>query len=81
MSTLATWLLRWQPIAIHGAILAGARPEAVAGALAHTVEVTFARWQERAVRQRDFMIGGKPDITAEEYMIVTTRFAGGSLAH
>ena len=33
MSALAQWLRRWQPIAIHGAILAGARPEAVAGAL------------------------------------------------
>ncbi len=30
MSALATWLQQWQPIAIHGAILAGARPEAVA---------------------------------------------------
>jgi hypothetical protein len=33
MSALATWLHEWQPIAIRGAILAGARPHAVAGAL------------------------------------------------
>jgi hypothetical protein len=32
MSALAMWLTRWQPIAIHGAMLAGAKPEA--GALA-----------------------------------------------
>jgi hypothetical protein len=43
MSSLAMWLRRWQPVAIHGAILAGARPEAVAGALGDTVEGTFAR--------------------------------------
>jgi hypothetical protein len=33
MSALANWLTGWQPIAIHGAMLAGAKPEAVAGAL------------------------------------------------
>jgi hypothetical protein len=33
MSALAKWLTRWPPIAIHGAMLAGAKPEAVAGAL------------------------------------------------
>ena len=26
MSALGKWLRRWQPIAIHGAVLAGARP-------------------------------------------------------
>ena len=67
MSALATWLRRWQPVAIHGAILAGARPEAVAGALGDTVEVAFARWREWALNQRDFIVGGKPGITAEEY--------------
>jgi hypothetical protein len=34
MSALGKWLRLWQPIAIHSAMLAGARPEAVAGALA-----------------------------------------------
>ena len=34
MSALATWLARWQPIAIHSAVLAGARMEAIAGHLA-----------------------------------------------
>ena len=29
MSALAAWLRRWQPLAIHGAMLAGAKPEAV----------------------------------------------------
>jgi hypothetical protein len=33
MSALARWLTRWQPIHIHRAILAGAKPEAVAAAL------------------------------------------------
>jgi hypothetical protein len=32
MSALGAWLRRWQPIAIHSAMLAGARPEAIEGA-------------------------------------------------
>ena len=60
MTALATWLRRWQPVAIHGALLAGARPEAVAGALGDTVEVAFCRWREWALVQRDFIVGGNP---------------------
>jgi hypothetical protein len=74
MAALAMWLRRWQPIAIHGAILAGARPEAVAGALGDTAEVTFGRWREWALIQRDFIVGGKPGITAEEFDAVAGRF-------
>jgi hypothetical protein len=33
MSALAKWLQRWQPIAIHSAVLAGARMEGITGAL------------------------------------------------
>lgn len=79
MSALAAWLRRWQPVAIHGAILAGARHEAVAGALGATVEVTFTRWSEWAIRQRDFISSGKPGITAEEYEIVIRRFTANDM--
>jgi hypothetical protein len=75
MSALATWLRRWQPMAVHGAILAGARPEAVAGAFGEGVEVAFDRWHEWALRQRDSIIAGKPGITTEEYDTVQDRFA------
>ena len=75
MSALASWLHRWQPIAIHGAMLAGARPEAVAGALGANLQATFQQWHEWAVRQRDFTVGGKLGITAEEYEAVAHRFA------
>lgn len=74
MSALAAWLRRWQPIAIHGAILAGSRPEAVAGALGEGVEVAFERWREWAVVQRDNIIGSKPGITGEEYEIAAHQF-------
>jgi len=67
-------LCQWQPIAIHGAILAGAPPEAVAGALGDTVEVAFERWNEWALVQRDFIVGGKVGITSEEYDMVARRF-------
>ena len=74
MSALAKWLRRWQPIAIHSAMLAGARPEAVAGALGNSLEVAFERWHEWALVQRDIIIGGRPGITAEEYNEVVSRF-------
>ena|ERR1700689_3142460 len=75
MSALAEWLTRWQPIAIHSAVLAGAKMEAIAGALGSSLQAAFDRWHEWALRQRDFIIGGRPGITAEEYDVVARRFA------
>jgi hypothetical protein len=79
MSALATWLRRWQPMVIHGAILAGAHPEAVARALGERVEVAFDRWREWALRQRDFTVAGKPGITAEEFGAVARGFADSGI--
>jgi hypothetical protein len=59
MSALTKWLTRWQPIAIHCAVLAGARMEAIAGALGNSLQVAFERWNERPSRQRDFVVNGK----------------------
>ena len=78
MSALATWLDRWQPIAIHGAMLAGAKPEAVAGALGNRLQAAFERWHEWASRQRDFIVNGKPGITEDEYQAVARRFGLGT---
>jgi len=75
MSALGKWLRVWEPIAIHSAMLAGARPEGVAGALGNSLQVAFDRWHDWALQQRDFTIGGKPGITAEEYDAVAHRFA------
>jgi hypothetical protein len=75
MSALAKWLRRWQPIAIHGAMLAGAKPEAVVGALGNSLNEAYQRWQEWASQQRDFIIAGEPGITEEEYETVAQRFA------
>ena len=67
-------------IAIHGAMLAGAKPEAVAGALGKSIDVAFERWHGWAARQRDFIIAGKPGITEEEYEAVARRFAAATSA-
>ena len=75
MSALAAWLRRWQPIAIHSAMLAGAHPEAIQGALGNSLQVAFDRWHEWALRQRDFLVGGKPGITISEYDTAARRFA------
>ena len=75
MSALAKWLNRWQPIAIHSAVLAGAKMDAVAGAFGNSLQVTFDRWHEWVSRQRDFIVNGKPGITEDEYEAVARRFA------
>jgi hypothetical protein len=75
MSALAKWLQRWQPIAIHGAILASAKPEAVAGALGNSVDEAYQRWHEWASRQRDFIVNGEPGLTEDEYQAVARRFS------
>ena len=81
MSGLATWLRRWQPLAIHGAVLAGARPDAVAGALGDSVHVAFHRWRDWATRQRDCVFDGRPGITSQEYDIVASQFAAIGINH
>lgn len=75
MSALANWLRRWQPIAIHSAMLASVRPEAVSGALGNSLDVAFRRWHEWAVQQRDLIVGSRPGITQDDYEAVARRFA------
>ena len=75
MSALAEWLTRWQPIAIHGAVMASARMDAIAGALGESLQVAFDLWHEWASRQRSFIISGKPGVTEHEYEAVARRFA------
>jgi hypothetical protein len=75
MSALGKWLRLWQPIAIHSAMLAGVRPEALKGALGNSLQVAFDRWHEWATQQKDFVFNGRPGITAEEYDTVARRFA------
>lgn len=80
MSALATWLTRWQPIAIHGAMLAGAKPEAVAGALGSSLQVVYERWHEWASRLREFVSDGRLGITEDEYDAVARQFAAVGIA-
>ena len=75
MSALGKWLRLWQPIAIHSAMLAGARPEALEGALGNSLEVAYERWYEWAIQQKDFVSNGRPGITPEEYDTGARRFA------
>jgi hypothetical protein len=81
MSALGAWLSRRQPIAIHKAMLAGVRPEAIQGALGNSLQAAFDRWHEWALRQRDFVNGSKPGIAADEYDIVRRRFAALGVKH
>jgi hypothetical protein len=56
-------------------MVAGVRPEAVAGALGNSLDVAFQRWHEWAIQQRDLIIGSKPGITKADYETVAQRFA------
>ena len=49
--------------------------ESITGALENSMQVAFDRWHEWASQQRDFIIGGKPGITEEQYEAVVRRFA------
>jgi hypothetical protein len=74
MSALASWLRRWQPIHIHGALLAGTGLEEEAAALGSSLDETFNRWHEWASAQRDLVIAGRAGITEEEYAEVADIF-------
>jgi hypothetical protein len=74
MAALGRWLTRWLPIAIHSAMKAGAEPAVVARACGLDVDAVFQQWNEWAVVQRDFIIGGKPGITADDYETVESAF-------
>jgi hypothetical protein len=75
MSALGGRLRRWQPPAIHSAMLAVACPEAIMGALGNNLQTPYERWHEWAARHRDFITSGRPGITAEEFDAVARRFA------
>jgi hypothetical protein len=53
---------------------AGAKPEAVAGALGNSLDEAYRRWHEWASVQRDFICNGEPGITEGEYEAVARRF-------
>lgn len=74
MAALAKWLDRWLPVAIHGAMMAGAKPEAVAGACGMGLDAAFQRWNDWAKIQRDYLANAKPGITHAEYDAVKRRF-------
>jgi len=75
MSALARWLVRWQPIQLHRAVLAGAGLQAVAAALGGSVDEAFRLWHPWAVQQRKSVVWGKPGVTAEEFETVVRAFA------
>jgi hypothetical protein len=75
MTVSAEWLTRWQPIAMHRAIRAGATPQQVADAAGMGVRRAFERWERWADIQRDSIVAGRPGVTEAEYQAVRARFA------
>jgi hypothetical protein len=75
MTVVAEWLTRGQPAAVHRAILAGATPAQVAAAAGIGVRDVYERWQEWADTERSVIIGGRPSVSEEAFVMVLTRFA------
>jgi hypothetical protein len=76
LSTVAAeWLTRWQPIAMHRAIIAGATPAQVSDAAGMSIRDVYERWHKWADGQRQLFIGGRPAVSEEAYVTVLTRFA------
>ena len=80
MSALTRWLVRWQPIQLHRAVLAGAGLGATAAALGGSIDEAFRLWQPWAVKQRESLICGKPGVTAEEFETMARAFAIAGLS-
>jgi hypothetical protein len=75
MSALTRRLIRWQPIQLHRAVLAGAALEAAAAALGGSVEDAFRLWHSWAVQQRESVICSGPGVTVEEFETVARAFS------
>lgn len=74
MTVSAEWLARWQPIAMHRAIRAGATPQQVADAAGMSVRRAFERWERWADVQRHSIVAGRPGVTEVDYQAVRARF-------
>lgn len=72
MSALAMWLRRWQPIHIHGALMAGARPEEVAAAFGDSLAETYRHWHGWASGQRTL---SKPAVLEQDFAVIVRVFA------
>jgi len=80
ISALARWLIRWQPIQLHRAVLAGARLEAIVAALGGSIDDAFRLWHPWAVQQRESVICGKPGVAAEAFETVARAFAAAGVS-
>jgi hypothetical protein len=75
MTVSAEWLTRWQPIAMHRALLAGATPDQVAEAAGTSVRGVYEQWKKWADGQRHSIIAGRPGVAEEECAVVRVCFA------
>jgi hypothetical protein len=75
MTVSAEWLARWQPIAMHRAICAGATSQQVAEAAGMGVRRAFERWERWAGIQRQSIVAGRPGVAEVDYQVVRACFA------
>ena len=79
MSALAKWLTRWQPIAIHSAVLAGARMEAIAGGTREQSSGRLRALARVGIPAARLIVNGNPGITKDEYDAVAQQFAAAGI--
>jgi hypothetical protein len=69
------WWTRWQPIAIHRALLAGASLGNVAAAIGTDESEAYQRWDAWAERQARFVVCDRPGVKAEDVAAIREQWA------
>ncbi len=72
-AAVVAWWSRWQPIAMHRALLAGTSLSEVAAAIGATEAEAYGRWSEWADRQAQLVIAERPGIEPDEVATIRAR--------
>ncbi len=75
-AAVVAWWSRWQPIAMHRALAAGASLAEVAAATGTTEAEAYQRWNEWAEQQAQLVVGGRVGVDAHEVAGIRDRLQG-----
>lgn len=72
-AAVVAWWSRWQPIAMHRALAAGAGLAEVAAAAGTTKTEAYERWSRWANEQTQLMVGDRPAVDPEQVAAIVER--------
>ncbi len=73
-AAVVAWWSRWQPIAMHRALVAGASLSEVAAAAGTSEAETYQRWNEWGEQQSRLVIAGRVGVDAAEVAEIRARY-------